>query len=170
VVLNKEGNKLMRHEKKAFTLIEFLVLISIIAILAAIVIPSLHRASMNAAIPVATNGETKQEKAKPSPEPQNLLPPFSEELQGDNPVRVKNPNNFAVSTGIRSGGHGKNFDVPADGVQTVDVPNGKYDIYFVYSDRPDALFQGDSFTLNNNGVEIQIVQVVNGNYNIRQVK
>jgi len=99
-----------------------------------------------------------------------LLPFFKEELQGSNPVRVKNPNSFAVSAGIRSGQKGVNFDVPANGEQTVYVPDGKYDIYFVYSDKPDALFQGDSFTLSDNGIEIQIVQVVNGNYNIRQVK
>jgi hypothetical protein len=104
------------------------------------------------------------------PKPRNLLPPFREELQGSNPVRVKNPNSFAVSTGLRSGQKGVNFDVPANGEQTVYVPNGRYDIYFVYSDKPEALFQGDSFTLNDNGVEIQIVKVVNGNYNIRQVK
>ena len=71
---------------------------------------------------------------------------------------------------MRSGEKGKDFNVPADGVETVYVPNGKYDIYFVYSDKPDALFQGDSFTLNDNGVEIRIVKVVNGNYGIRQVK
>jgi len=40
----------------------------------------------------------------------------------------------------------------------------------VYSSKPDELFQGDSFTLNGNGVEIQIVKVVSGNYSIRQVK
>jgi hypothetical protein len=110
-------------------------------------------------------------RAKSSiPKPTNLLPAFSDELQGSNPVRVRNPNDFGVATGLRSGGRGVNFDVPANGEQTVYVPNGKYDIYFVYSDKPDGLFQGDSFTLNNNGVEIQIVQVVSGNYNIRQVK
>jgi hypothetical protein len=83
---------------------------------------------------------------------------------------VRNPNAFAVSAGIRAGAKGKNFDVPAKGVQTVTIPNGRYDIFFVYSDKPDALFQGDSFSLNDNGVEIQIVKVVNGNYGIRQVK
>jgi len=108
----------------------------------------------------------KQTKAKPD----TLLPPFKHELRGANPVRVRNPNGFAVGAGLRQGGKGRNFDVPANGVNTVNVPNGRYDIYFVYSDKPDALFQGDSFTLNDNGVEIQIVKVVNGNYGIRQVK
>jgi hypothetical protein len=107
---------------------------------------------------------------QPKPTSETLLPQFKDELQGANPVRVRNPNAFAVSTGLRSGEKGRNFDVPANGVNTVYVPNGKYDIYFVYSDKPDGLFQGDSFTLNNNGVEIQIVKVVNGNYGIRQVK
>ena len=99
-----------------------------------------------------------------------LLPNFKQELRGSNPVRVRNPNTFAVSAGIRAGDKGKNLDVPANGVETVSIPDGKYDIFFVYSDKPDSLFQGDSFTLNGNGVEIQIVKVVNGNYGIRQVK
>jgi len=99
-----------------------------------------------------------------------MLPAFTDELQGQNPVRVRNPNEFAVATGVRSGKKGKNLDVPANGVETVYVPDGKYDIYFVYSNKPQALFRGDSLTLNGNGVEIQIVKVVDGNYSIRQVK
>ena len=39
-----------------------------------------------------------------------------------------------------------------------------------YSSDPEGLYQGDSFTLSNNGVDIQIVKVVNGNYGIRKVK
>jgi hypothetical protein len=35
---------------------------------------------------------------------------------------------------------------------------------------PTAIYQGDDFTLNDNGVEIQIVKAVNGNYGIRKVK
>ncbi len=50
------------------------------------------------------------------------------------------------------------------------MPNGRYDIYLQYSSDPEGLYQGDSFTLSNNGVEIQIVKVVNGNYGIRKVK
>ncbi|MHB9024337.1 MAG: hypothetical protein ACYC7E_09205, partial [Armatimonadota bacterium] len=95
---------------------------------------------------------------------------FEELLTGRNEVRVRNPNDFVVTVGLRQGKQGKDIQVPANGVQSVSVPDGKYDIYFVYSSKPDALFQGDSFTLTNNGVEIQIVKVVNGNYNIKQVK
>lgn len=101
---------------------------------------------------------------------EKIFPAFTDELQGQNPVRVRNPNEFAVAAGVRSGKKGKNLDIPANGVETVYIPDGKYDIYFVYSNKPEALFQGDSFTLNDNGVEIQIVKVVNGNYSIRQVK
>ena len=99
-----------------------------------------------------------------------ILPSYEQELTGSNPVRVRNPNDFSVAVGLRSGNRGKDFTVAANGTQTVSVPNGRYDIYFIYSDNRNALFQGDSFTLNNNGVEIQIVQVVDGNYNIRQVR
>jgi hypothetical protein len=119
---------------------------------------------------IQLQGQTKEPESRDEKKTKDLFPVFKEELQGSNPVRVKNPNSFAVSTGIRSGQKGVNFDVPANGVETVYVPDGSYDIYFVYSDKPDALFQGDSFTLNNDGVEIQIVQIVNGNYNIKQVK
>ena len=102
--------------------------------------------------------------------PATVLPRYANELSGSNEVRIKNPNDFSVRAGLRSGVNGKDMDVPANGVESVYVPDGRYDIYFVYSNKPDALFQGDSFTLSGNGVEIQIVKVVGGNYSIRQVK
>jgi TPR repeat protein len=92
------------------------------------------------------------------------------ELAGRHTVRVRNPNEFSVEVGLRSEGRGRDFDVPTNDVREVGVPNGRYDIYFVYSDRTNALFQGDSFSLNNNGVEIQIVKVADGNFDIRQVR
>ncbi len=98
------------------------------------------------------------------------LPSYSSELYGNNPVRIKNPNDFLVGAGLRSGRKGKNLSIQPHGEKMVYVPNGPYEIYFIYSNKPDALFQGDSFNLNNNGIEIQIVQVAYGNYNIRQVK
>lgn len=99
-----------------------------------------------------------------------LLPAFEAELQGNNPVRIRNPNDFSVLAGLRSGGKGKNLEVPAGGTATAHVLDGKYEIFFVYSNKPDALFQGDDFTLQGNGVEIQIVKVVGGNYGIKEVK
>jgi hypothetical protein len=108
---------------------------------------------------------------KPDEETGNsLLPQFDQELNGANPVRVQNPNDFAIEVGVRSGARGKNFRVAAYGIQTIYVPDGKYDIYFVYSNQPDALYQGDSFTLNRTGVEIKVVKAINGNYDIHRVK
>lgn len=101
---------------------------------------------------------------------QTQLPPYKFLLVGPHEVRVKNPNHFVVKVGLRIGDYGKDFEVAANGIASVFVPNGAYKIYFVYSDKPSALFQGDDFSLNNNGIEIQIVKVVNGNYGIRQIK
>ena len=101
---------------------------------------------------------------------ESLLPPYKIALHGSNEIRVKNPNEFDVTVALRAEDRGKNFAVAAKGLASVFVPNGKYQIYFVYSNKPDALFQGDDFTLNGNGIEIQIIKVVSGNYGIRQVK
>ena len=112
----------------------------------------------------------KNAKKSNSKELSNLMPPFDILLKGNNEVRVKNPNDFAVTVALRSGNRGKNFNVAADCVASVFMPNGKYQIFFVYSNKSGALFQGDDFKLNNNGVEIQIVKVVGGNYGIKRVK
>ena len=113
-------------------------------------------------------------RREPQPLPQQnervaRLPPFMYPLAGGNRVQVTNPNPFVVYAGIRSGVFGRDFMVPAQGYAWVTVPNGLFDIYFIYSDRPDALFQGDRFTASSENVEIRIVQVIGGNYNIRQV-
>jgi len=92
------------------------------------------------------------------------LPKFEVELQGSNEVRVVNPNEFNVVAGIRSSNKGKDFNIPAKSRHSVFIPDGNFDIYFIYSNEPKALYQGESFTLSQNGVEIQIVKVVGGNY------
>ena len=102
--------------------------------------------------------------------PPTNWPSNSGELKGSHEVRVKNPNDFNVRVGLRSDGKGKDFIVSPDGTESVNVPNGRYEIYFHYSSDPSGLYQGDSFTLENNGVEITITKVVNGNYGIRKVK
>lgn len=97
-------------------------------------------------------------------------PAYSRELDGRMMVGITNPNEFEVKVGLRSGDSGKDFVVNAHSTRSVGVPNGRYNIYFQYSTDPDGLYQGDSFALNGNGVEIQIVKVVNGNYGIRKLK
>jgi hypothetical protein len=99
---------------------------------------------------------------------------ISEEIQVSNPLRVRNPNHFTVEVGIRAGSKGMNFHVGANGDETVYIPEGRYDIYFVFSDKPDALFQGNAFNLNNSSAQIKLMLDVDGktpdNYRIRQVK
>ncbi len=102
--------------------------------------------------------------------PPTNWPSYSSKLTGLHEVRVKNPNDFKVRVGLRSDGKGKDFIVSPNGTESVNVPNGRYDIYFNYSSDPGGLYQGDGFTLENNGVEITITKVVNGNYGIRKVK
>ena len=105
-----------------------------------------------------------------SQDPETILPPYKSILRGPNEVRLKNPNDFGVTAGIRKGQYGTNFYIPANGRNSVYIPDGRYEIYFVYSSNPDGLFKGDSFTLVGNGVEIQIVKIVGGNYGIRRIK
>lgn len=118
--------------------------------------------AIKAAAPQALSAEAAPAAAK--------WPAMTSELSGGMEVRVRNPNEFSVKVGLRSGGKGRDFTVAANGVKSAYVPNGSYDIYFQYSTDPDGLYQGDRFTLRNNGVEIKIVKVVNGNYGIRKVR
>ena len=112
--------------------------------------------------------QTKSEK----PKDENslyLFPEFRKQLKGANEVRINNPNNFKVTVALRSGDSGRDFEAPANGVASVFVPNGTYEIYFVYSNKSDELYEGDKFTLDNKGIEIKLIKVVGGNYGIRKV-
>jgi hypothetical protein len=101
----------------------------------------------------------------------DVLPKSQNEIpKGANEIRIRNPNDFSVTVGLRTAGKGRDFAVGEQGTASTLVPDGTYDIYFVYSSEPKTLYRGDSFTLERNGVEIQIVRVVNGNYAIRRVK
>ncbi len=102
--------------------------------------------------------------------PPGNWPLFFGDLNGGLELRIKNPNEFSVRVGLRSGGKGKDFIVPAYGTQSVQVPAGYYVTYFQYSSEPGGMYQGDSFTMRNNATtQITITKVVNGNYGIRKV-
>jgi len=89
---------------------------------------------------------------------------------GRNPVRIVNPNAFSVDVELRSQGRSRLFTVSSQSSETVFVANGTYDVFFVYSSDPGAQYQGDSFSLKDNGVEIRIVKAVDGNFGIRRVR
>jgi len=99
------------------------------------------------------------------------LPNFASHLtQGRNRVRIANPNDFTVTAGIRKGKEGRDLGIPANRSGSFSVPDGRYDIYFVYSSDPAALYRGESFTLVGGGVEIQLVRSPDGNYAITKVE
>lgn len=99
-----------------------------------------------------------------------MLPPYAFELRGSREVRVRNPNEFAVEAGIRSGDGGADLWVGSNSLASLYVPDGEYDAYFVYSNDPTGLYKGDRFTLAGNGVEIRIVKSLQGNYGIQRVR
>jgi len=116
-------------------------------------------------LPVAS----RQSATPPTEEPS--LPRYKRDItRGANEVRIRNPNAYSVRVGLRSNEDGCNFAVDQNGVHSVWVPDGNYEIYFVYSNDPNALYKGDDFVLKGNGVEIQIVKVADGNYGIQKVK
>ncbi len=110
------------------------------------------------------------ETADRKPNVKSHWPGYGHELTGAREGRVRNPNDQSVKVGVRGGNSGKDFAVGKGATASVYVPDGEYEIYFEYSDDPDSLYQGDRFTLAGNGCEIQLVQVVNGNYGIKKVR
>ena len=121
-------------------------------------------------VPQVANEARTEEPYKAPTLDSDLLPPYDTELHGQNEVRVVNANPFLVIAGLRLGKQGTDFQIPSEGRASVHVPDGRYKIYFVYSNKPEAVFQGDSFSLNDNGVQIQLIEVTDGNYSIRRVK
>ena len=95
---------------------------------------------------------------------------FESKLSGLNSIEVSNPNPFAVTVLLRSGKKGLDCEVPTNGTLSVSVPDGNYNIFFVYSDRPNDLYQGQSFALNKYGFKIRLTNVRDGNYAIRKVR
>lgn len=112
----------------------------------------------------------KSSKSEPLPKQPDSWPKFIGASVGQNEVRVTNPNSFTVTIGLRSRGLGRDFIVPPGGVGSAYVSEGRFEVYFLYSNEPDAVYRGDDLTLAQNGIEIKIVSRVDGNYGIRKVK
>jgi len=93
----------------------------------------------------------------------NPLPPLKKELlTGRNELRVSNPNNFAVWVAVRSEGRGVDFLVFENGSETVNLPDGRYDISFVYTTRPDEIMPGGSVNLSGHSVELRTLKLAAG--------
>jgi hypothetical protein len=102
-----------------------------------------------------------------------MFPPYNEILTGSNKVIIDNSHINstipALFIGLYSNGNAKIFYCTR-GSTGVDVPNGSYDIYFIYANELESLYKGDSFSLNNTDVKISLTAVEGGNFNIEKVE
>jgi hypothetical protein len=104
-----------------------------------------------------------------------MFPPCSGELSGSgSAVTVTNfKGNQPVFVGLFSGGKGKFFFVQSnknyDMSNYADVPNGNYEIYFVYANEMENLYKGDNFGLTNQKIRIELVLVEGGNFGIEKI-
>lgn len=98
-------------------------------------------------------------------------PKYSEKLRGHNSIlRIINSNDFDVRVGLRSGEKGMDFVARARSTRKKNIPEGYYDIFFMYSKVPYDIYQGDSFSTDaNERVSITLEKVERGNYGIRKV-
>lgn len=74
-------------------------------------------------------------------------PPYLKELKGDNAVRFRNRNRFPVLVAIRSDDQGRDIRIPAGAVKEVNLPEGEFQVYLLFSVKPGALYRGDHFRL-----------------------
>lgn len=99
-----------------------------------------------------------------------VWPELARPLRGSNKIVVKNPNEFFVRAGVRSGRDGTDTVIGAGLSESFQAPNGRFDVYFQYPTDENSVYQGDSFDLQDKGIEIEIVKVVDGNYGVRKLK
>ncbi len=90
------------------------------------------------ATPPRSTGLGPQSPGKSLRLDESILPKFSAELQGQNEVRVKNPNDFTVLVGIRSGNMGKDFAVGANRTDSIRIPDcdTTFSLYIAVSQTP----------------------------------
>lgn len=105
--------------------------------------------------------------------PLSIFPLHKNKLSGklNSTIEVVNTFDFFVAVAVVGDNAASYFVAPPDGrVGFRLVPNGRYQIYYVYYNEPDAVYQGDDITVNNQTVSIRLEQITGGNYNIRKSK
>jgi hypothetical protein len=83
-------------------------------------------------------------------------------------LRVVNPNDVDLIIGVRSGDAGANFGVSARDNASRLLPDGWYDIYIVYTDEPQNLYQGNAFRISHGTTEI--TETKNFSFDKREVE
>ena len=94
------------------------------------------------------------------------FPIYFERLKGTNIFRVINPWDSQVTVALRSGDKGITFDVPPSQWSAVPIPEGRFDVYFLYADRPAAAFRGDPIRVDRHLVELLLSPTDRGAYKI----
>ncbi len=97
-------------------------------------------------------------------------PPGPRRLFGYNRLRVSNGGDSDVDVEVESGDRRVRFHVRTGEARTVGLPNGVFDIFFVFADRPAERYQGDSFTLRGRSMELRLGTATRGNYSLRRVR
>ena len=89
--------------------------------------------------------------------------------RGTNAFRVTNPGKSQVRVALRTDTKGITFDVPPSKAMSVAIPEGTYDLYLLYSDRPAAAFKADSIKVERRILELLLSADDPGGYSLLDV-
>jgi hypothetical protein len=103
--------------------------------------------------------------------PLSKLPLLKNELSGKLNSQVNIINTFDSYVAIAIvGENAASYFVagPSGGIGFRYIPNGNYQMYYVYYNEPEILYQGDNISVYNENITITLEMVASGNYNIRK--
>ena len=102
--------------------------------------------------PVEIGGWPSRLLYKEPPIAKKGLPPYLWRVpSGNSSIEVTNPNKFPVLIGFRSADHGLDCRVKGAQRSTYMLTPGRYEVFFIFGNTRDALFQGDSVELAQEG-------------------
>jgi hypothetical protein len=103
--------------------------------------------------------------------PMPLFPVRNKLLKGSgSEISINNPNDFSVAVALMTAAEADYFLIAPKGSYGRQIPNGQYDIYFVYSTEPESLYQGDPITVRRQKMTLTLQPVSEGNYGMKKVK
>lgn len=115
----------------------------------------------------------------PQPEPVIVFSPVAQPaalpfyrwpLRGDRELRIINSSKYMVTVRVISGLFGTHLRIVPGGSQSAWVSEGSYQLFYVFSDDPSALYEGDPVRVARNTASTSInLGVGRGNYSLRRV-